>query len=414
MYYNKKYNEYLKIYKQNVIKYEEYLNKNMLENQLPEGHKSALMQQYQKIINEMREDKSNNPNNINYPYLKLLEGINPMDFIKPNKIKIYPGSDKGPHPEDDPEHFEKWCNDNMTIVEKKMQENFNKYFENDENNEAKENDRSKVNLNMGMYVMNDSSNIDYASPDKHEEMIKTVGQSTYRSYEIEDGMDFMPEELPIDWQVAVPYIERWSSLRVIRQFYKYCDSYEKEIDRLNNSTPVINDEPSDKYYPTLLAYYNILPKFIRDDPLMITTVRGLEKHKGEWSFKDKIKLVNEAAMHCLDKEPWVKEVLPEYFNDYKHFATAEEEIRLMAKEGCLTGENGENQSKNVDLLVDKLDYEWDSPRKFYTVDTILDKSPATPLEYYDNDDGFWDDYIKEKNRKRGNVEYIKNRQFFMH
>jgi len=29
----------------------------------------------------------------------------PLDF---SDIKIYPGSDKGPLPEDDPEHYSKW------------------------------------------------------------------------------------------------------------------------------------------------------------------------------------------------------------------------------------------------------------------------------------------------------------------
>eukprot|EP00831_Metopus_contortus_P027039 TRINITY_DN22841_c0_g1_i4.p3 TRINITY_DN22841_c0_g1~~TRINITY_DN22841_c0_g1_i4.p3 ORF type:complete len:135 (-),score=46.52 TRINITY_DN22841_c0_g1_i4:26-430(-) len=35
-------------------------------------------------------------------------------------------------------------------------------------------------------------------------------------------------------------------------------------------------------------------------------------------------------------------------------------------------------------------------------DPSLTKDPGClyPLEYYDNDDGFWDDYIKKKNQKR--------------
>ena len=34
---------------------------------------------------------------------------------------------------------------------------------------------------------------------------------------------------------------------------------------------------------------------------------------------------------------------------------------------------------------------------------ILDKTEIPPLEFYDNDDGYWDDYIKEKNRRRAQM-----------
>lgn len=37
-----------------------------------------------------------------------------------------------------------------------------------------------------------------------------------------------------------------------------------------------------------------------------------------------------------------------------------------------------------------------------------------PVNYWDNDDGFWDEYISDKHRKMEANDYIVNRKFFKH
>jgi len=37
-----------------------------------------------------------------------------------------------------------------------------------------------------------------------------------------------------------------------------------------------------------------------------------------------------------------------------------------------------------------------------------------PLNYYDNDDGFWDEYIATKQRRGEEAGFIVNRRHFMH
>jgi len=37
-----------------------------------------------------------------------------------------------------------------------------------------------------------------------------------------------------------------------------------------------------------------------------------------------------------------------------------------------------------------------------------------PVDYYDNDDGFWDDYIEEKQQKMQEAGFITQRKFFKH
>ena len=37
-----------------------------------------------------------------------------------------------------------------------------------------------------------------------------------------------------------------------------------------------------------------------------------------------------------------------------------------------------------------------------------------PINYYDNEDGFWDKYIKEKQERQQSQGFITNRRYFKH
>ena len=54
-------------------------------------------------------------------------------------------------------------------------------------------------------------------------------------------------------------------------------------------------------------------------------------------------------------------------------------------------------------------------KPYPTIDVVYeDPNPILPINYYDNDDGFWDDYIKMKQRKLEEHNLITNRKFFKH
>jgi len=42
------------------------------------------------------------------------------------------------------------------------------------------------------------------------------------------------------------------------------------------------------------------------------------------------------------------------------------------------------------------------------------ENPVIPLNYYDNDDGFWNTYIRMKEDKWGSNQMIVNRKFLRH
>lgn len=53
--------------------------------------------------------------------------------------------------------------------------------------------------------------------------------------------------------------------------------------------------------------------------------------------------------------------------------------------------------------------EYPNPKQRFGAD-----DPILPLNFYDNDDGFWDVYIKHKYDKWGSNQMIVNRPFIKH
>jgi hypothetical protein len=65
-------------------------------------------------------------------------------------------------------------------------------------------------------------------------------------------------------------------------------------------------------------------------------------------------------------------------------------------------------------LLEKVKDELPAPKMIYDPMYIEDKTPVVPVEFYENDDGFWDDYIKEKESYRATVPLPTQRPFYKH
>ena len=65
-------------------------------------------------------------------------------------------------------------------------------------------------------------------------------------------------------------------------------------------------------------------------------------------------------------------------------------------------------------MLSKVTAEIPRPEVNYDPMTIEDKTPPIPLEYYINDDGFWDDYIKQKEVYRSTVPLPQSRRHYKH
>lgn len=62
----------------------------------------------------------------------------------------------------------------------------------------------------------------------------------------------------------------------------------------------------------------------------------------------------------------------------------------------------------------KPEEEFDQPDVNMDPYYIEDTLPINPIDYYDNEDGFWDEFIKKKREKYSKIKIYPNRCFFMH
>ena len=71
-----------------------------------------------------------------------------------------------------------------------------------------------------------------------------------------------------------------------------------------------------------------------------------------------------------------------------------------------------NSKKKIELA--RMNEDFIPPKRIYDPDYAECTAPTTPLEYYDNDDGYWDDYIKHKEEMRAKVPLPRSRPNYKH
>jgi len=107
------------------------------------------------------------------------------------------------------------------------------------------------------------------------------------------------EKVTTDYQNSQEEIEKWTMFRMYPLFNNWC----KHISRLGNDLQSGKfDNGKERVLPTLFRYYNLLPEFARNDPIIINLVRAFEFTKHEMSLKEKELALNYACQFCLPME----------------------------------------------------------------------------------------------------------------
>ena len=168
-------------------------------------------------------------------------------------------------------------------------------------------------------------------------------------------------------------------------------SKNSEILNKNKKTPT----------PSILPYYNLLPKFLREDQTIKTLTITLEKHSPNLSLEKKQKLINEISQYILPLKK-ADEIYAEseLRSTRKYYATREDEIHLEKQ-------NDKDMSINSKkkILLDNMKKLDDTamPERDFDIFNCTDKVEGNPIDFYDNDDGFWDGFLEGK--RKGLEEY---------
>jgi hypothetical protein len=121
-------------------------------------------------------------------------------------------------------------------------------------------------------------------------------------------MDNCPPEVDFNYHKFTRVIHNWSlftmhynfSLEPTKlQILKIKKQIEKEGNLLNEKV----------YIPSVIDYYNLFPKFIREHPTMQMIVRGIEYYNPFFSFRTKLHMLNTAAKVFFPLEKKLNEVM---------------------------------------------------------------------------------------------------------
>ena len=251
--------------------------------------------------------------------------------IDMNEIKVYPGSDKGPLPEDDIDHYSKWFVENQP---KSL-------------TGGKPTDFSDIGVKKKFItVTRDDTDtnehlqiVDYwLESDELYPLQKFKGQPEFAmmqrsNYNVKDDKDMpsivmttnmgvhelppLPSEHTYNYQEVMFELERWTIFRALPPMLKYDKLMVNALDGMANGTLKVPDYMNTINPPSLWAYYETLPKWCRDHPLIRNVLMAFEYHKPGMPFRQKELALNFACSFIRPIDPMLESVIIEVATSHK-------------------------------------------------------------------------------------------------
>lgn len=406
-----------------------------------------------------------------------------------SEVKLYPGSEKGPRPEDDPEHYSRWFIENQPkAIYKDEIHGFedlgvkHKYLE--MVRDLSENNEQKTPMN---YFQEEDEIYPLATyqgqPEfsliererynvENDEELPSVSVSTNLAV---NELPPQPSEHTINYQEVHYELERWTIFRALPMMMHYDQVMVNFFKGLRNGTLRVPDFMNQVNPPSLFAYYETLPKWARDHPAVRNVLMAFEYHKPTLDIRQKEVAMNYAMSFIRPIDPDMEEIIievatsnkirmniqrgKEMINQLKFYEIDETTLGTdTEEEEEVVTEESQKMAKGVDEEEEELLRQRGAMEKFasgldedsrhreaaqileselsiteYQVEPEMEKvmtdfyvkpyadprdpTPAPllqPLNYYDNDDGFWSEYIRHKELKWMANPMIVNRPFLKH
>ncbi|KAL4478636.1 hypothetical protein ABPG74_006871 [Tetrahymena malaccensis] len=406
------------------------------------------------------------------------------------KVEVfYPGSDRGPHPLDDPKNFIQWyekhcplpyrplvdqmiqmtdmkiTDNNMPSYIKKWidqiqedpQEDLDQEKEDDQeedldsdeeadmsededvgltdnkaqNDELEQQLCSVVGGGQGVFFYRTNPlprlNVDNTSlwsldqiselpedTSPEEQIINCEGNITFHSGLQDYEIPAFPETLnSYITHYQIPSIEKWSIFRQFPNMYHWWKKFYETNKRMSEQ-PMVRYQYSG--IPSVYTYFYTMPEFARNNIVVQNVARCFEFNRPELNHQQKIMALNYAAKFALPLDDLIVHAASQMIVSQKHFLTAKEEDRLKTVNQFYY--EADTEAWDIHLAHEEHTIEqienFQAP-KHLGVEEVEEQLCDLPLEYYDNDDGFWNDFIKEKlNRNNAAYPATQGRAFFKH
>jgi hypothetical protein len=204
-------------------------------------------------------------------------------------VKEYPGSSLGPLPQDDPDFFADWYVNN---VPKEMKEIIMKTQESNRGTTGE-----VAELSTEHIIQSDTANTDIPFTLPEDSLAKSNMTLSYYSNYDDWEIAPLPDTMTNDPQQDPYLIEKWAMFRIYPKMIQFLSTYKEMVNNCMAS-------PSDRkiIIPTLWRYYQLLPTFARDHPLVKNIFIGLEFTKHRQTLREKELLLNMVCQYILPYE----------------------------------------------------------------------------------------------------------------
>eukprot|EP01017_Pseudomicrothorax_dubius_P022921 TRINITY_DN2467_c0_g6_i1.p1 TRINITY_DN2467_c0_g6~~TRINITY_DN2467_c0_g6_i1.p1 ORF type:complete len:510 (+),score=158.24 TRINITY_DN2467_c0_g6_i1:158-1687(+) len=351
-------------------------------------------------------------------------------IVTPDEIKKYPGTRKGPKPEDDPIAFADWYLENLPTPVKQLFPTFPREwiplcFSKEEKKkinmeELTTEDEAVERMTHAHLVSNSLHNLELGFTRQVKEGLldDSPAEFFFTSHVRPDEVVPFTPDFPEVYQHAQEHIEKWTIFRA----YKTIIDIPKAFERIAKATRS-KDTPEDEHVPlpSIYGYWNTLPKEIQESPLIRISYRGLEFYKPTVSQIEKERMLNYLAYLSLPFHPTFDHFVRTWHKTEKYQLNQYHIRRFLDwsfnEQGWTDPEEAQQKLDQIvtdaEILGIKGGVFGVMPPKPAS-DAVLEPCEPIPIDYYDNDDGFWDEYIAEKKRRYAQDIQMIRRPYFTH
>lgn len=271
-----------------------------------------------------------------------------------------------------------------------------------------------------------------------EDTIKDTNQSSHYQFGLDikssDEYGDFPENLSSNIEDAIKQTERWEQFTITSKVTKSFKKLEYELSHLPTPQPW-----KPVQLPSPLNYYETLPKWYKQQAVVWRMVVQLDRYNPDTPRKQKEKMINFLCYFLTPKSPKKFLFLQEYYAPKESMEDyVEEREALRAEKGSMLEDFIEEEEEEQIFTDDRILSEAEIAIKKIIGEDVVAKEGQTiyvdelpdygidwftveqenakghipcPLTYYDNDDGYWDDWIREKRERIGMPELSKRTHF---
>lgn len=241
-----------------------------------------------------------------------------------------------------------------------------------------------------------------------------------------------PDDLPIGPNVMATEhekgqldIDRWAVFRMMPKLLKYKENIGVFLEEL------MKKEVSEKYIglPSVIPYFETLPKWYQEQRIVQGFATNLERYKPEMTRFEKEEMLNLLCYYLTPKDPKRLLFLQEHYQT--KFNPTLEQLEAGNQPAAATvvetQEKDEEVEETTEMKILKILGEESGAKEQgvleigeiedYGVDwfSVNDENPKgklpITLTYYDNPDGYWDEWIRSKRDRYGPPEIVTRKHF---